>query len=111
MAVTLQADAQHAYEIVSFKYKSDVPFTTQQQSTEQLNEIASRFEGFVSRDFYYSAEADRWFDFIVWESLENAKTASEQVMQNPEALKVFELMDQDSMLFSHYQRLGGVGHH
>ena len=69
------------FEIVSFKYKDDVPFDIQQNSIASLNDIASTFPGFKSRTFYYSKENGRWFDLITWASLAQAKAASEKAMQ------------------------------
>lgn len=108
MVASSITSAAEVYEIVSFKYKDDISFETQKQSIESLNTIASGFKGFISRNFYYSDENGRWFDLIVWESMEDAKRANEQVMVNPDALKVFALMDEQSMIFSHYERFGGV---
>ena len=93
------------YEIVSFKYKGDVPFEVQQQSTESLNEVVSSFEGFQSRQFFYSDENHRWFDLVVWDSIEDAKLATEKAMADPRALKVFALMDENSALFAHYKKI------
>jgi hypothetical protein len=36
----------------------------------KLNEVIKTFDGFKSRDYYYSSENGRWIDFVVWESLE-----------------------------------------
>lgn len=96
------------FEIVSFKYKDDVPFDIQQNSIASLNDIASTFPGFKSRTFYYSKENGRWLDLITWASLAQAKAASEKAMQDPEAMKVFALMDEQSMIFSYYEKMGGV---
>ena len=108
MAITSSAFANDSYEIISFKYKQGVSFEQQQQSIESLNAIVEKFDGFKSRVFYYSEDNKRWFDFITWESIEDAKAASEQVMANPQALEVFDLMDEESMIFSYYNKMGGV---
>lgn len=108
MMISSITNAEDVYEIVSFQYKEDIPFKVQKQSTESLNVIVSGFKGFKSRNFYYSDSNGRWIDLVVWETMEDAKRASEQAMEDPEALKIFALMDEQSMVFSHYKKLGGV---
>lgn len=102
------ATAQDTFEVVSTKFKEGISQEEQKRLMAKLNEIVKNFDGFKSRDYYYSSENGRWIDFVVWESLEQAKKASEQAMQNPEAGKVFSQIDEKSMIFSHYQRIGGV---
>lgn len=108
MTAVSSALANESYEIVSFKYKVGISLNEQQRSLEKLNDIVSRFKGFKSRVFYYSEENERWFDFVTWETLDDAKRASKQVMENPEALSIFGLMDENSIIFSHYKKVGGV---
>lgn len=108
MAIASFVNAEESYEIVSFSYKEEIPFSLQKIATESLNDIVSRFPGFKSREYYYSEENNRWFDFVTWESITAAKAASEKVMNDPEAMKLFTLMDKESMIFSHYKALGGV---
>lgn len=98
----------NSYEMVSFAFKPEVPFEQQKQSAESLNVIVKKLNGFQSRQYFYNEEAKRWFDFITWDSLKDAKAASEQIMANPDALNIFALMDEESMMFGHYQSLGGV---
>lgn len=102
------AQAEHAFEIISLQYKPEVTFEQQQKAMLSLNDIVTSFEGFISRDYYYSQELGRWIEFIVWESEVLAKKASEQVMSNPQALEAFSLVDEKTMIFSHYQHMGGA---
>ena len=94
--------------MVSFAFKQDVPFEQQKLSTEALSAIVQVLNGFQSRQFFYNEEAKRWFDFITWDSLQDATAASEQIMANPEALNIFALMDEESLEMGHYKKLGGV---
>lgn len=97
-----------SFELVSFAFNPDVDFETQLASTEALNEIVKKFKGFKSREFYYSEENQRWFDFVVWESIDDAQAASKEIMNNPQALALFALMDEQSMSMSHYKKLGSL---
>lgn len=102
------ATAGDCFEVVSSKFKDGISLEDQKQLMIKLNDIVKAFDGFKSRDYYYSVENGRWIDFVVWESSEKAKKASEKAMQNPEAGKVFSQIDEKSMIFSHYDRVGGV---
>ena len=108
MLFSHQAHLTHCFEIISLQYKSDVSFEQQQQTMASLNDIVTGFVGFISRDYYYSQDMGRWIDFIVWENEALAKQASEQVMSNPKALEAFSLVDETSMIFTHYQHMGGA---
>jgi len=102
------AVAGDAFEVVSVKFKDGVSFEVQESLMLTLNEVVHTFEGFKSRDYYYSKDNGRWIDFVVWESVEKAKKASEKAMSNPKAKKVFAQMDNKTMIFSHYERIGGL---
>ena len=108
MTVASSTLASESYEIVSYRYKDGISFEEQRRSTDSLNAIVAEFAGFKSRTFYYSEDSQRWFDLVTWESLDDARSASEQAMKNPEALRGFGLMDEESMIFSHFKMMGGV---
>ena len=97
-----------AFEVVSLKFKDSISLETQQESMQKLNTVINQFSGFKSRDYFYSAENEYWIDFVVWSDIKLAHEASQQVMQNPLAGEVFALIDEQSMLFSHYQHRGGT---
>lgn len=102
------ATADDTFEVVSMKFKEGISIAEQEKLMAKLNGIVKSFDGFKSRDYFYSKENGRWIDYVVWENLEKAKKASEQAMQNPDAGKVFSQIDEKSMIFSHYDRVGGV---
>ena len=102
------ATADDAFEIISLSFKDGITYEQQEKAMLSLNEIVKTFDGFKSRDFFYSKENNRWIDFVVWSNLSLAKKASEVVMSNPKAGKVFALIDQEAMIFSYYDQIGGI---
>lgn len=102
------AVAGDVFEIVSTKFKEGISIEEQQRAMANLNEVVKQFEGFKSRDYYYSADNGRWVDFVVWSDHELALKASESAMSDPKAGEVFTLMDESSSIFSHYERVGGI---
>ena len=57
-----------SFEIISFQFNSDVSLSEQKKLLEALNQIVKSFEGFISRDYYYSQDNGRWIDHVVWSS-------------------------------------------
>lgn len=107
LAVFLQnAYADSVYEIVSTKFKDGIHYPSQLKAMQSLDSIVSSFSGFVSRQFYYSDELNRWTDIVIWTDQGSAIEASKQAFNNSEAFKVFSLMDEGSQIFS-YNRLVG----
>jgi len=102
------AIAGDTFEIVSVKFKSGIDLTEQKKLMTDLNSIVKNFEGFKSRDYYYSTENGRWVDFVVWSDIKLAKKASEKIMIDPAAGTILSKMDEKSMIFSHYERFGGT---
>jgi len=104
----IMKNSNEAYEVVSMKFKENVGLEEQKRLMEKLNPIVERFEGFLSREYFYSADNGRWIDLVVWSSLEHAKKASDEAMKIPEAGEIFAQIDETSMIFSHYKRIGGT---
>ena len=109
MTYLKEAQSSDAFEVVSMSFKKGTSLDEQKSLMEKLNSIVTQFEGFKSRDYFYSKDNGRWIDFVVWVDVGSAKKASEQVMKNPEAGAVFSQIEESSMMFSHYSHAGGVG--
>lgn len=101
-------DSKPAHEIVSFRFKDDISLEDQKLLMCVLNEKLVSYDGFNSRDYYYSVENGRWIDFVVWSDVNLAKRASESILNDPQAGSVFSKIDEKTIIFSHYERVGGV---
>ncbi len=97
-----------SYEIVMTKFKDEISYEEQAEAMSRLNEVVNNFEGFKSRDYFYSHEANRWVDFVSWTELALAKKASKIAPTIEIAAEIFSLMDESSAIFSHYTRVGGT---
>lgn len=95
----------NTYEIVFFKFQEHISIEEQTELMSTLTNLASSYEGFKYREYYYSRENKFWVDLVVWETLEQAKKASEEIMKNPLAGTIFGKIDQKSMVFSHYEKI------
>jgi len=96
------------FEIVSLKFKDEVKFDEQKKLMSDLSGIILKFDGIKSREYFYSPENGRWIDFVVWSDVKLAKKASEAVMNDASAGTVFMKIDEKTMIFSHYEKVGGV---
>lgn len=107
-SIAKELNSKPSQEIVSFRFKDEVSFEDQRLLMSVLNEKLVDYDGFNSRDYYYSVENRRWLDFVVWSDVTLAKTASESMMNDPQAVSVFSKIDEKTMIFSHYEKVGGV---
>ena len=103
------ANKNNTFEIIALQFQTGIDFSAQETAMQNLNPIVQTASGFVSRDYYYSEENGHWIEFITWEDEAAAKQASADMMKNESALAVFGMVDQKTMLFSHYQHKGGIG--
>lgn len=103
------ANKNNTFEIIALQFQAGIDFAAQETAMQKLNPIVQTASGFVSRDYYYSEENGHWIEFITWEDEAAAKQASADMMKNENALAVFGMVDQKTMLFSHYQHKGGIG--
>ena len=108
MLFSSSALAGDIFEIVSAKFNDGIGIEEQKKLMATLNDIVQKFDGFKSRDYYYSKENGRWIDFVVWTDLKLAKVASEKAMKDPKAAAVFSKIEEETMIFSHYERVSGT---
>lgn len=91
----------NAIEMVLFKPIDGVDNNKVITSMLSLNSIVSKFKGFVSRHFAKN-ENGQWLDIVYWETMEDAKHASQQIMKNKEAMNVFSIINQSETIFCHF---------
>ena len=88
-------------EVVIFSLKQGVNDVEGKKALETLSECVQGYPGFIGRKLGKN-EAGRWMDLVYWTDHQSALSAAEQVMQNPDALKVFELIDEETMIMYHF---------
>lgn len=99
---------ENAFEVVSFEFLKNIELSEQKVLMNELNQIVKNFDGFKSRDYYYSSSNGRWIDFIIWNNAHLAEKASEEMMNDPKARLVFSKIEEKSMIFSNYMWVGGA---
>ena len=61
----------------------------------------SKQPGFISRELVYDNQGNRWVDIIWWETMAQARAASEASMSSESCSPMFALIDMESALMLH----------
>ncbi len=88
-------------ELVVFQLK---PGATREQllaTNDALSSWAREQPGFISREQAYDAAGDRWIDMLWWETIEDARAASEAALSSEACAPMFALIDEQSTLMLH----------
>lgn len=88
-------------ELVIFKAKPTCTTEEVLKSMQSLNPILKEYNGFIKRSLALS-EDSFWTDIVYWDSMEDAKRAAKDIMQNEAALKAFSVIDEKQMQFYHF---------
>lgn len=89
-------------EMVLWKFKEGVSIEEGKASAIKLNAFIRQQPGFISRKTALSSDG-KFLDIILWTDLQSAQTASEKAMQNEMTTTIFSTMDQEGMLFQHFE--------
>ena len=93
------------HEFVVFKFRPKTLEGEQFQLMQNLNSIICEFDGFKSRNYYYSKADNRWIDHITWNDPDTAKRAYKAFMNNPQTKECISKIDDKSVVFSHYEKM------
>lgn len=94
------------FEIVSFKFIEEIGLDHQIELMKKIDRIVQGHPGFISREYFYSHEKKQWIDKVIWKDWKTAHEGAKNIMNDTEALLVFEKIDQNSMAISHYEKMG-----
>ncbi len=61
--------------------------------------------GFVSRSLVEDREGGRWLDVVWWRSMEEARAAAERAMSSESCAPMFGLIEMESTLMVHGERV------
>ncbi len=89
-------------ERVSFKPANGVSGEETKSAMEAMNQFVNAQPGFISRTTSVSADGE-FLDLVYWEDLHSAQQASEKAMKDESLLQHFQVIDQETMFFKHYE--------
>jgi hypothetical protein len=89
-------------EMVLFRTNEGTKPEEGKTQLNKLNDFVAKQGGFISRK---TAVADdgQFLDIIYWTDLSAAKAASEKAMQDLDMMKVFSIIQKQTMLFKHFE--------
>ncbi|TGV04070.1 hypothetical protein [Flavivirga rizhaonensis] len=88
-------------ELVLFKTKTGFTKEEVVNAAKNINPVLEKYEGYISRKLSIT-EDGQWMDVIYWTNLENAEKASKHILDNKLAQKYFEMIDNTTMEFNHF---------
>ncbi len=96
----LMKDKPYSIEIVLFEVMPD--YTTEQakKAITSLNDIVKLYDGFIDRTTASNIDG-KFIDLLYWTDIKSAKLAGEDIMKNPKALEIFEIIKPESMQMFH----------
>jgi hypothetical protein len=79
------------HEFVLLEFQRGVPLAEQVEIMRQLDGTIAALDGFLAREYFYSAEERRWLDHLVWAD-RGAAERSERLAAEPDAAALFQRM-------------------
>ena len=87
-------------EIVTFHLNSDVTQDAFLNAARATDSIVRAAPGFISRQLS-KGEDGRWTDYILWQSMQDAKAAAQTVIKQPEFAAFGQAIDFESIVMRH----------
>jgi len=89
-------------EIVRFRPRDGLREENLRAASAGMEEgFASKQPGFLSRSLAKGADGE-WVDVIYWQDLKSATDAAETAMNSEACMPYFEMIDEESIVMSHY---------
>ncbi len=88
-------------ELVVFQLAEGVTDDEFLQTVGPVSEWAKNQPGFISRDLVRETEGNKWVEIVWWESLEQAKAASEVAMTSETCAPMFSKIDFEKIQMLH----------
>jgi hypothetical protein len=92
------------YEVALFQTAAGISETEALKRLNSLTPLVEQFPGFVSRRISRNSDG-LWLDFLEWETMEQAQTASDSLMGMPDAAAAFEVIEMNTLQMFHFQNM------
>ena len=104
----MQNGSGQVLELVVFKLREGVSRERFLGTVDAVSRWIGEQPGFVSRELCHDAEGDRWIDVVWWSTLQEAQAAAEVAMTSESCAPMFGLIDMESTLMLHGERVGAA---
>jgi hypothetical protein len=92
-------------ELVVFKLRAGASREELLGTVDAVSSWIAEQPGFVSRHLVEDGEGDRWIDVVWWRSMAEAEAAAERAMSSESCAPMFGLIDMESTLMVHGERV------
>lgn len=96
----LMKNKPYTMEVVLFEVNPGYSTEQAQEALTSLNDIVKLYDGFIDRTTA-SNEDGKFIDLLYWTDSNAAKKASEDIMKNPKAVAIFEIIKPETMQMYH----------
>ena len=93
--------SRETLEIVTFKIKPGISEKEAQAKLLALDACVSTFDGFIDRQLSQNGDGV-WIDIVRWTDKASALKAAEKVMNLPEALDSYSVIDEPTIQMNHF---------
>ena len=104
----MTTDDGKVLELVVFKLRAASAREALLGTVDAVSSWIAEQPGFVSRSLVEDREGGRWIDVVWWQSLEEAQAAAERAMTSEACAPMFGLIDMESTLMVHGERVHGT---
>lgn len=99
---------KHVIETVTFKLAAGISDEKFLELVPSTIEFITKCDGFICRRLS-KAEDGSWLDYVEWESMENAKNASDAFMKQEDLMPFMQALDMESVQMQHRELLISAG--
>ena len=101
----MTTDDGKVLELVVFKLRAGASREGLLGTLDAVSSWIGEQPGFVSRTLVEDHEGGQWIDIVWWRSLAEAQTAAERAMTSESCAPMFALIDMESTLMVHGERV------
>ncbi len=101
----MATDDGKVLELVVFSLRVGVSRMEFLGTVDAVSSWVTGQSGFVSRSLVEDREGGRWIDVVWWQSMEEAEAAAERAMSSESCAPMFGLIDMESTLMVHGERV------
>ncbi|GAA0721589.1 hypothetical protein GCM10009430_23070 [Aquimarina litoralis] len=87
-------------EVVLFEVNPEYSTKQAKEALTSLNDIIKLYDGFIDRTTASNKDG-KFIDLLYWKDGNAAKKASEDIMKNPKAIAIFEIIKPETMQMYH----------
>lgn len=96
----LMNNKPYTMEVVLFEINPEYSTEQAKEALTSLNDIVKLYDGFIDRTTARNKDG-KFIDLLYWTDATAAKKASEDIMKNPKAVAIFEIIKPETMQMYH----------